>query len=391
MTMQEKIPINPILFKWARETAGLSIDDVARKMKKDRGVILAWENGESAPTYSQLEKLAYEVFKRPLAVFFFPQPPKEPTPKQSFRTLPDFEIDRFSPRMRLLVRQANAMQINLSELNDGKNPSQKNILKDLRILPSSSPFEMAKTVRKYLGVSIKEQMKWLNVDDALNHWREIIEDCGIFVFKEAFKEDSCSGFCLYHDEFPITYLNNSKPKTRQIFSLFHELAHLLLGTGGIDAKNDDFISSLTGINRKIEILCNAFAGEFLVPASDFEKEISVHEINDRGIRDLSELFKVSREVILRRLLENRLIDREYYAEKSHEWSDENRAKAKCSGGDFYATKRVYLGQKFLELTFGKYYQKRITIDELAEFLGVKVNSIPKMEDLLYFSGSRKSL
>ncbi|KKL56723.1 hypothetical protein LCGC14_2242570, partial [marine sediment metagenome] len=39
------------------------------------------------------ERLAYEIYKRPLALFFFPEPPEEETPKESFRTLPQEEID----------------------------------------------------------------------------------------------------------------------------------------------------------------------------------------------------------------------------------------------------------------------------------------------------------
>ena len=65
-------------------------------LKRDPDEILAWEKGKSAPTYAQLEKLAYSLYKRPLAVFFLPVPPPEPDIKQEFRTLPDFEIDQLA-------------------------------------------------------------------------------------------------------------------------------------------------------------------------------------------------------------------------------------------------------------------------------------------------------
>ena len=50
--------------------------------------------------------------------------------------------------------------------------------------------------------------------------------------QEVFQAEGLFGFCLQDDEFPIIYLNNSAAKSRQIFSLFHELAHLLLRTSG---------------------------------------------------------------------------------------------------------------------------------------------------------------
>ena len=85
--MSEPIPVNPDMLRWARETAGLNVDDVVRKMKRKRvtaETVLSWENGEGSPSYPQLERIAYEIYKRPLALFFFPEPPQEETPKQSF-------------------------------------------------------------------------------------------------------------------------------------------------------------------------------------------------------------------------------------------------------------------------------------------------------------------
>ncbi len=67
---------------------------------------------------------------------------------------------------------------------------------------------------------------------ALKQWRQAVEDCGVFVFKAAFKQKDISGFCLMDESLPVIYLNNSTTKTRQIFSLLHELAHLLLSING---------------------------------------------------------------------------------------------------------------------------------------------------------------
>ncbi len=110
--MGQMIPVNPDVLRWARETAGWSLEDVALKMQKDIDTVSAWERGEAAPTYIQLEKLAYQIFNRPLALFFFPAPPEEKTPKRSFRTLSEQVVFRIIPRLRLLFRRARAMQIN---------------------------------------------------------------------------------------------------------------------------------------------------------------------------------------------------------------------------------------------------------------------------------------
>ena len=66
--MKERIPVNPDVLRWARATAGWSVEDIALRMKKDIDVVIAWESGEESPTYVQLEKLAYQIYKRPIAL-----------------------------------------------------------------------------------------------------------------------------------------------------------------------------------------------------------------------------------------------------------------------------------------------------------------------------------
>ena len=77
--------IQPAVLRWARESIGMSVEDVALKLKRPPEDIRAWESADAtAPTYAQLETLAYKVLKRPLAVFFLPEPPKEVSPKREF-------------------------------------------------------------------------------------------------------------------------------------------------------------------------------------------------------------------------------------------------------------------------------------------------------------------
>src|SRR5262245_8927516 len=111
--------VNPDVLRWARERSGRTIDEVAASLKKESTIIERWESSESddAPTYGQLEKLAYELYKCPLAVFFFPEPPNEPDAQGDFRLLPGEEVDRFAPDTRFAIRQAVALQESLRELS----------------------------------------------------------------------------------------------------------------------------------------------------------------------------------------------------------------------------------------------------------------------------------
>lgn len=394
--MTQPIPVNPAILLWARETAGLSIEEVVRKLNRKSiaaETVAAWEGGEGFPTYIQLETLAYKIYKRPLALFFFPEPPLEETPKQAFRTLPEQEIQRMSPRLRYLLRQAKSMQLNLDELYEGINPAQKQIVRDLKFAPDVTISKMVTTVRKYLNVELNVQVQWKSAEEAFHAWRKAFEDCGVFVFKEAFKDDAFSGFCFYDDRFPLIYVNNSKPDTRQVFTLFHELSHLLLGTGGVDTPIEDYIEFLQGDNKRIEVLCNSFAGAFLVPDDDFNHQLTNLSIDDMTImvaqsatiKDLADRYSVSREVILRKLYDRNLVTQQFYEQTVEQWRKEAKHRT-GKGGDYYRTKGVYLGERYIELVFSRLYQNRISIEQLSDYLGVKAKSVPGMEALLFHKG-----
>jgi Zn-dependent peptidase ImmA (M78 family) len=393
--MGEKLTgVNPKIIQWARERARYSLESVAVKFKKDVSVIEKWESGEDFPTYSQLEKLA-EIYKRPLALFFFPEPPLEAEEKQEFRTLPDFEIENLAADTIYALRQAKAMQLSLQEINNGINPSTKKIFQDISVSSRDDLRKLAEQIRNYLNVTLEEQLTWNDQETALKKWRSAVEEAGIFIFKRSFKQREISGFCLIDIEFPIIYLNNSTEKSRQIFTIFHELAHILLQTNGITKSDDRYINSLKGENKYIEIFCNKFAAEFLLPNHVFseiirETIVNVND-NDKIISKISSDYKVSRQVVLRKLLDNNLISQKEYTLKVSEWYSEQVGKSqdknKKSGGDYYANQATYLGENYLKLVFNKYYQGQYDIERVADYLNIKkVAMVEQLEQYLLDKG-----
>lgn len=307
--------INPDILKWARERSGYTVEAIAAFLKKDVSIVNDWELGERAPTYVQLEKLA-DKYKRPIAIFFFPEPPEEPNIAENL-ALRSSDNTPLEPRIHILLRQAYARQLSLMELNFGTNPMEMKIFRDLQARPTDSAKELAQQARAYLNISITTQAKWKSSTEALENWRDRIEEAGIFVFKEAFQDDSIDGFCLIHDEFPVIYLNNSRPSVRQIFSLFHELGHLLLGENGITRSNIFHGGIFRGdATEEIEDFCDQFAGEFLVPSDDFENRLNFSNYNDKTIEELAHYYKVSRPVILLKLVKRSILTPEDYWHRS---------------------------------------------------------------------------
>ena len=373
--------MNPAIIKWARERSGYSLEAAAAVIKKDVATLSDWESGGSAPTYVQLEKLA-DKYKRPVAIFFFPEPPEEPDVAGNL-AMRSTDAIPLPPSIRILMRQAYARQISLMELSGGVNPAADLIFRSLRATLDVSAIAFARKTRAYMDVSVETQMGWHNPKEAFKRWRDIIEENGIFVFKDAFQDDTFDGFCLAHEEFPIIYLNNSRPAVRQTFSLFHELAHLLLGKDGITRGN-----RMHG-GGAVEHFCNQFASEFLVPDLDLETRLTFSAYDDDAIETLANRYKVSRPVILFKLVNKGILTQEDSLERTEAWSAAYEAhKGREGGGSYYNTRAAYLGYRFMELAFSKYHQGQCSIEQLAEHLNVNVKNLPGLEDRLQGRANR---
>jgi len=374
---------NPDVLKWARDTCNLSVEDVAARMNKSPELIEQWESGTDAPTYVQLEKLAYELYRRPIAVFFLPVRPAVADIRQSFRTLPSAEISQLSPTIMKLLRRYQVMQLNLAELCHDRNPFRSYSLKSRALADAKSEKVLASHLRDELGIALESQLTWRCPSIAFGKWREVFESHGIFVFKDAFRNDEISGFCLYESTFPIIVINNSMTWTRQVFTLFHELAHLTFRVSGVDKVHDDFVEQLPISSRRVERFCNRLASIFLVPDSDFDKQISGLKLSEDAIYQLSVLYSVSREVILRKLFDRDIVSQAVYDKLSDKWIKEiRRARPKKPGGDYFNNQNAYLGPGYLNLVYGQYFAKRISEYQLADYLNMKVESAKSLESIV---------
>ncbi|WNM58919.1 ImmA/IrrE family metallo-endopeptidase [Candidatus Nitrospira allomarina] len=371
-TPEDSLPITPSVVAWARERAQYSIEEAQQQFKK----IAEWESGSSSPSYPQLEQMS-DKFKCPIAVFFFPEPPDVEPIEKSFRTLTKLEFDQIPREIRVLLRKGRAMQLNLAELNGGTNPAIR-MITHLEFEVDGSIEEMAAKVREYMRVPLDQQFQWPSIEIALENWREAFASAGIFVFKEPFYMDEYSGFCLFDETFPIIYVNNSTTKTKQIFTLFHELAHLIFHTSGVDALDDSYIDTLPENSQKIEIICNRFAGKLLVPDDSFD-EVRGNLPPDRETASiLSNRYNVSREVIYRKFLDRDLISMKEYEKAADIWKRQGKREGK--GGNYYYNQMAYLGHRYINIAFKQYYQNKIDKVQLAEYLNMKPKNVNTFEE-----------
>lgn len=381
MRSEPVVGIQPDVIRWARQSIGLSLSDVALRLKRPVEDIEAWEAGDAFPSYPQLEKLAYQIYKRPMAVFFLPSPPEEVSPVREFRTLPTDDLQALAADTHLHIRRAHAFQLSLKELFGTRNPSEHCIWQVLSLSRARSVVEQAAAVRGYLGIALEEQIRWQDEDHALKKWRKAIEDKGVFIFKESFVQKDISGFCLVDSEFPIVYLNNSTTKTRQIFSLLHELAHLLLSVSGLSKFDQRYIERLPDEEKQIERFCNAIAAEILIPSSDFQMQsrqfpANVEHATEQQFSDLARRYGVSREAVLRRFLDQDRVTAAFYEQKAKVWAAQQR---KGAGGDWYASQNVYLSDRFAREVVSRHYKNQLSIEQAADMLGIKPKNFAGLE------------
>ncbi len=377
---KERMPISPEVVTWARERLGYSLEALEQK-RPELKKIAAWESGDSRPTYRELESLAKELWV-PVAIFFFPEPPDLPRIEESFRTLSTEQFAEIPPRIRILLHRARAFQIGLGELNDGRNPARQIVTRDLSFNVNDPVPYIARQVREFLGVSLADQFNWPDASAALKAWRTTFYDVGVTVFKDAFRESGYGGFSLYDDEFPIIYVNNSNSKSRQILTLFRELAHLLLQTSGID-RDASFRQPYQADMHRIEKKCDCLASAILVPEEDLREEILACAPDKSLAEDLACKFRVSRELIFRRFQDRGLVTNQEFKDAKQEW-DSQLARAKGGvGGNYYLTKIAYLGEEYITLAFKRFYQDRIDEEELADYLAIKPKHLDQLEDTLF--------
>ena len=367
----DRMAINPELIRWARERAGYSIEAAETHFRD----IAAWESRQKDPTYVQLEQVA-DRFGVPVSVLFFPEPPDVPEPSRSFRTLPEREFAALPPRMHLLVRKAQALQISLVELTEGRNPAEQFILHAFQGR-EPDPEE----VRAILGVSLDDQRTWADPATAFREWRDALYEAGVFVFKDAFRETDYCGFSIYDTELPVIYVNSSRSATRQIFTLFHELGHLLHETSGLDPVPTELMDRLPTASRRVERRCNHFAANLLLPPSELDRLMAHQEPTESAATQIAGDLNLSREMVYRHFRDLGWITDEEYADARERW---NVPPAKSgAGGNSNRTLVTYLGTQYLDMAFGAYYRNRLDESGLADALGVKPARLPKLERLLY--------
>lgn len=368
--------VKPELLVYAREESGFSLEAAAKKIPVKPERLLACEEGRERLTINQLRSLS-NAYKRPLAFFFLPHPPPKTQTLRDFRRLPD-EIKRDeSPALRYEVRRARyRRQVSLDLYDElGEEPSRFTAITSL----SANPDNVAREIRGLLKISQEEQYAFRSEREALNRWRTAIENSGVMVFQASnVLHSEMRGFSVSEDVLPVIVINIKDLPQARLFTLLHELTHIMLRMGGLCTLEEV---------QDIEVFCNRVAGATLVPQ---EWLLNEKVVRDRGaqsewdeaiIRSLARRFSVSREVVIRRLLIANYATNDFYRRKREEYRREFENFHTPQEG--FATPDVlavsYAGRMFVRLVLDSYHQEKITTSDASDYLEVKVKHLENIE------------
>ena len=374
------IAVKKELLVWAREAIVLNRTNASEKTGISVKRLIQLEEGEKQPTLEELKEFS-KAYKRTIATLLLTKPPKEKPLPIDRRTIDSKDFGSFHEKTIMAIRKARALVVSLIELKKDAGVAIPHFQHNASI--QDNPITIANKLRKEWNFDEIRQLE--NINNALDAYIEKVELLGIAVFQLSLTQDQLRGFSMVDEVVPIIGIKRGEEQpTAKIFTLFHELGHILLNEGGLCDLSEN-------TSQQIEKWCNAFAAEMLIPTPELLQMNIVIKQRSKGekiwvIKDLIELgnyFHVGPLAILRSLLENKLTTSEYYKDRHQAWNKPSFGRAKKPEGRNIPKETIKeKGRTYISLAFSAFDQNRIDLKDLSDFLGVNLSYIPKTRQLL---------
>jgi len=376
--------VKPALLIWARERAGLRLEDAATKLDIEVERLQEWEQGTDRPSIAQLRKIG-ELYKRPLAVFFLSERPQGFDPQHEFRRLPGVTPQTESPELRLALRMALFRREAARELYESLGEPIPEC--QAAAHPNEDHEVVGQRIRESLGISWEAQLAWNGPYAALNTWRASIERQGVLVFQTGDVElTEMRGTSIPHGPLPVILLNTADAPHGRVFTLLHEFAHILLTAAG--HQTSPMEGRRLPEDQALERFSNRFAAAALMPRREFLAEASKHPAalagDEEGLKRFANRIKVSPEAILRRLMALKKVPASLYRQKRRAWQQRPWfAFPEGAGGPPPEVRVVSaVGRPFASLVLEGYQRNAVSSADVVDYLGVQLKYLNKVAEHL---------
>ncbi len=389
--------VNPDIMVWARETAGLTKKDAAKKLgfqdsTRSSAVekLARIERGQKEPSRSQLTRMAAQ-YRRPLLSFYLSKPPRKGDRGVDFRTIPQSEDTPEEALLDALIRDIRARQSMVRVIMEDEEEAEPlPFVGSHRIEDGRAA--VLKSLRALLGIDVADYRAQRDASAAFALLRKSAEEAGIFVllkgnlgnYKTALDTTVFRGFAIADEVAPFIVINDQDAKPAWSFTLLHETVHVMLGHTGISAVSAE---------NEIEKFCNDVAGEFLL----LEEELGHLALSHSGqissiterISALARELKVSRAMIAYKAYRSDLLTWETYNQLRISFREEwlqnremrrERTRQNETILDHNRVRRHRLGTRIIGIVRRMLAADALSTSKAAQILGVKPRQVQPLLD-----------
>lgn len=336
-----------------RQQLGLTQEALGRAVGVARQTIASWEKGETSPTLAQLSLLA-----KTLSVSVEDLLDGSRTGEVAVLFRAD-DPTALAPELRAAVSRKVSNYAEVEQLV-GEVPA----------VPPAYPMEVYEPTR--VEEVAQEVRAWLQVDEGpIPDIAEWLETFGVKIILHKLP-NSISGFAAFTEQWgACIVVNREHPGERQIFTLLHELGHLIFHR----KEFHDPYKPVQGENDPREKTVNHFAAAVLLPASLLRRELAAWQdrwLPEPLLLNIKQRYRVSLRTILRRAGELGLISQD---QAGRQIGVLNRKYGpKSEPGQLPPLKEP---SRLQQLVFRALVDGQLTASRAAEILGTTVSHIRK--------------
>jgi Zn-dependent peptidase ImmA (M78 family)/transcriptional regulator with XRE-family HTH domain len=387
--MSDKAFITPAVFKWARESARMSLESAASKVDVDVSKLVEWERGESLPTIRQAELLA-KAYRRPFALLFLPEIPNDFQPLQDFRRKNSKELGTAAT---FIIRDIRQKQSWIKALYEENNYNRLDFVG--RFNRRNSVAQVARDILRVLDIHPSQY----ETDNPIKEWIAKAESKGIFISRTSFvhskltlDSEEMQGFVIADEIAPFVFINSDDWNAPQLFTLVHELAHIWIAESGI---SNDIQLEIKNRDKyhPVELFCNQVAAHALMPDEVMKDIPSSVFSSAEKIFAASRKLGVSSASLLVRGLQMQIISTDKYHKlkkevdaRFEEFVQKEQSKKdlqqRKGGPDYYLLLVNKNGQLFTQVVMDAYYGGMIMPTEASNLLNTQVKNFDKLQAFL---------
>jgi Zn-dependent peptidase ImmA (M78 family) len=326
-----------------------------------------------------------KTYRRPLLTFYLQQPPAKAERGEDFRTLPEDRRVEDAASIDALVRDVHVRQrLVRTALEDSEEANLLPFVGSLHV--EHGVHEAALRLQALTEFNLQQFRSRRTVSDAFGYARTLVERTGIFVMlignlgshHSALSAQVFRGFALSDTIAPFIIINDQDSPSAWAFTLFHELAHILLGLTGISGG---------GYEQKVERFCNEVASQILLPSDELDAWAPSYGQPDGLVAEINQFAlnrKVSRSLVAYRMylsgrvdestwhLLNKTFQDMWIKEKT---SQKEKARASEGGPSYYTVKRHRVGAALMDVVRRTLAEGTLTPTKASKVLGVKAINV----------------